>query len=116
VDLNLISYHYSSLIREKQEQILKLQRASSELTSFQGELGQLGPNLLKPSLQGETWMGQLASKFEEGREEIQSAFKELESEQFSEVFQSISIKIIQLQNEIERLQNQLQIMQLQLQK
>jgi hypothetical protein len=95
-----LAYYYA-LLREKQEDVRRLNACRTSLQGKQQEFYENEYKCLDPELSTTTWHGNHASNFQEIRESgIHLSYVDIENNQFSKVFDAIADKIASLQAEI----------------
>ena len=100
-DERLSLAYYYALLREKQEQLRRLQACSNQLHLHQQEFIEYESNITQPPLSSKTWRGVLATKFDQTRhEQMLTKYRELDGQQFNSVYTVIAEKMSSLQSEI----------------
>lgn len=95
-----LAYYYA-LLREKQEQLRRLQACSNQLHIHQQDFIEYESNITQPALTSKTWQGVLATKFDQTRhEQMLTKYRELDGQQFNSVYTVIAEKMSSLQSEI----------------
>ena len=95
----------NSQLDKREEELERLQKASSELSDIQGDFQQNEKLVTLPDLTTTTWHGNLASKYDQFREgELLSSYRELYQGQLGRVLSDISAKISEIQNRIKTLE------------
>lgn len=95
-----LSYYYS-LLQEKKKQLARLQACDSQLKGTQQEFSHYMKIITQPELTPLNWQGSLANRFDEIRYTgMLYYYKDIEGNQFSNVFASLQAKIQQIINEI----------------
>lgn len=95
-----LAYYYA-LLREKQEQLQRLQACINQLHLHQQEFIGYESNITQPTLSSKTWQGVLATKFDQTRhEQMLTKYRELDGQQFNSVYTVIAEKMSSLQSEI----------------
>lgn len=107
--------YYNSLLREKQQQLQRLQDCQSQLRGKQQEFASFRASVTRPELSSFTWQGTLANRFEDIRTNgMLHYYSEMEQSQFSAIFSGIENKIQQLHREINSLKQTIASLELQL--
>lgn len=100
-DERLSLAYYYALLREKQEQLRRLQACSNQLHIHQQDFIEYESNITQPALTSKTWQGVLATKFDQTRhEQMLTKYRELDGQQFNSVYTVIAEKMNSLQSEI----------------
>ncbi|WP_113926839.1 DUF5082 family protein [Bacillus sp. P14.5] len=95
-------FYYYGLLREKRDQLQRLQDCSSKLQGNQQEFSVYRERITNPELSASTWRGSLADKFDEIRlQGMLHYFTDIETTQFSEVFSMLNSKMQSLNYEIQ---------------
>ncbi|WP_282138430.1 YwqH-like family protein [Rossellomorea aquimaris] len=98
-------YFYYGLLREKREQLQRLQTCQSKLQGNKQEFSSYRESITNPELSAFTWQGTLANKFDEIRfEGMLHYFTDIENNQFSEVFSMLSSKMQTIRSEIQAIE------------
>ncbi|RIW38952.1 DUF5082 domain-containing protein [Bacillus salacetis] len=102
-------FYYYGLLREKRDQLQRLQDCSSKLHGNQQEFSSYRETITDPELSTYTWQGTLANKFDEIRlGGMLHYFTDIETAQFSEVFSALNSKIQSIQSEIQAIEHTIQ--------
>lgn len=88
----------------KKQQVEKLKTCKNKLDGLQGEFLQNERLVTDPQLSSKTWHGTLATDFNEVRENLGTAYKDLSHTQLNTALTTIENKIISLQSEITSLE------------
>ncbi|MFC4025268.1 DUF5082 family protein [Oceanobacillus longus] len=98
-------FYYYGLLREKREQLQRLQDCQSKLQGYKQEFSSFIGPIMNPELSTFTWQGTLAKKFEEIRMEgMLHSYTDIENNQFNEVFSMLSNKMQHLRSEIQSIE------------
>ncbi|WP_397537119.1 DUF5082 domain-containing protein [Rummeliibacillus pycnus] len=93
--------YYYALLREKEEQLKRLQACNGQLHAHQQDFIEYESKIIQPTLSSSTWQGMLANKFDQTRtEQMLTEYRDLDGQQFSSVYQVLGDKIKSLQEEI----------------
>ncbi|MEH7228286.1 DUF5082 family protein [Bacillus safensis] len=93
-------------ISMKKEQIIELNMCRKEVKAARASLTEANRNITLPELTSKTWFGQLADTFDDIRNEMKLAGKELRVTQLTNVLDRIDEKITELKSEIHSLENE----------
>ncbi|WP_110114273.1 DUF5082 family protein [Bacillus sp. CGMCC 1.16541] len=108
-------FHYYGLLKEKQEQLDRLQNCHNQLQGIKQEFWSFRRSITTPELSSATWQGSLAERFQDIRSDgIFHFYQDLESNQLAHILSIIINKVQRLQNEIESIQQIIHSLELQL--
>ncbi|PLR92657.1 YwqH-like family protein [Bacillus sp. T33-2] len=94
--------YYYELLREKKEQLRRLQHCQGELQGSQQEFNYYKRLVADPQLSAATWKGMRASEFDQIRNgPMMGSYEDIIGPQFSAALGALSTKIIQIEGEIQ---------------
>ncbi|WP_257350760.1 DUF5082 domain-containing protein [Pseudalkalibacillus decolorationis] len=95
--------YLQSEVREKREQLERLNNCEAELENLQSEFIQKRSLTKDPELTSTTWKGNLANKFLQVREDVTYAYKDISQVQLDTALNTIENKIQEIRGQIESL-------------
>ncbi|MBS2970762.1 DUF5082 family protein [Metabacillus sp. KIGAM252] len=101
-----LSYLYEQL-REKEEQLEKLQAAKPKLEEIQQEFKAKIKMCKEPELTADTYNGEHATDFDKIRTELKEEYKDMYDGQLEDILNQIQGKIEELKDQIKNLKDQI---------
>ncbi|MDM5299796.1 DUF5082 family protein [Bacillus pumilus] len=93
-------------ISMKKEQIIELNMCRKEVKAAKTALTEANRNITLPELTSKTWFGQLADTFDDIRDEMKLAGKEIKSTQLTNLLDRINERINELKSDIQSLKSE----------